>query len=273
MPIGICTFAINTNPGSWQATEWPARRVWASRVRCDGHPGYPDWIIHRHYKASEFRGITQVSAADCPEMPPRYRRDEKGPLSTRDSGPRRVGPAGFEPTTSCTPSSRLFDGKVATSGKQDKYASRVLHRLRVFGDKSDRFQTIPCTSLHAVPRVGEPEFVQDGRDRVVIQGLVGRSAPSPRIGSCPVGSAAPSPAVAGPPVRKLAGTAGTGPGLSPAGMVRRPSRRPRPGRGARSPTGVRSARPSSSTTCGRFAGWSPSTARRGVADLIGLLGG
>jgi integrase len=32
--------------------------------------------------------------------------NKKGPLSTADSGPPKVGPAGFEPTTSCTPSKR-----------------------------------------------------------------------------------------------------------------------------------------------------------------------
>jgi hypothetical protein len=58
--------------------------------------------------------------------------NKKGPLSTRDSGPLRIGPAGFEPTTSCTPSTGAFEAITARESAFRSYEFHPSHSLHVF---------------------------------------------------------------------------------------------------------------------------------------------
>lgn len=87
-----------------------------------------------HFGAFTDHGQANVLASETGEATERksLAGNEKGPLSTGDNEPLRIGPAGFEPTTSCTPICATPLETPEKQGDSDASAVRLHSRLHSF---------------------------------------------------------------------------------------------------------------------------------------------
>ncbi|HKB05367.1 MAG TPA: site-specific integrase [Gemmataceae bacterium] len=87
--------------------------------------------------------------------------NKRGPLSSGDSGPSQVGPAGFEPTTSCTPSRGANRSGTAKKVNFQSYEFHPSHILQGFGRQADDF-SILSTIYPAQPCPGAGPWDRGG---------------------------------------------------------------------------------------------------------------